>query len=374
MIATTADNTNNSKYIGALIAVKCAMPEPVSLNRLRNAILVNPVLPDSWAPAVRPPVSLFHDVIKRFTHVSGKKEFKFAPEQCGFTVEEHHNYISMRLVKDKQLATPVVYKVFHTTKSKKAADKEMGAIAIPPAGQDVERDQEFDQFFTTVADLPQDARVHEGVIISLVRTSGTPADDSTGVSTFQIQCEGSPDLMPRYEPFLEAVRASYDELMLQQYGNAQVRELIKEVMRDRLKAAPFLGWHFAIGPKWDVIQELGATLTGVSQGISIVSIPIHKDMESVEPEHRIVYEQVVQSVNEDLLAQAKELEKEILKMVNDPKTKTSTINDRAEKLQALREQISEYRTFAMTIDSVMDDIISDSMDQINDFIKTASPL
>lgn len=221
-LASFRDESNNGgEVIGTLLSFRCPEQVVIPFYQLTSAMDLNADIPKDWIPEQRNQLSLYLAAMSGLNRTS-PKNFNFDKDVCGFTEEEFGGYFVTRLVKEQASGRPTSHKIIHMLRILEPVD----ATANKYKTVDVISD--------------------EGIIIDLMRVSGDENTDKIGASKFEIVVNGGQPFSALYQPFVEKLTSDFNEMLNFVYRPKQIREIVQEIVRDKLNSTPVNGWYLSL--------------------------------------------------------------------------------------------------------------------------------
>jgi hypothetical protein len=339
-----AKNSNLGEYVGSVILLSVQLRNDVYLDDIIQMMLDNPVIPDEWAPEPINHLTLYLSILSSMNKASLSR-FDVG-QDFPYTEHEHGGYIVTRLFKRSKADIPTAHKIFHLERDVKIVEDHMGRVTDK---------------------IIKDVKADEGIIVRLERTSGSWETDSPrGVrrSEFEIHIEGNND--ERYAPLLETLNREFEEKRNEKYSSTQVRDLILDLVRNKLKALSITrGNYFLEDERIEVLNELRKGFQSLDPGINF--IVFHQFRGQPGSLVNESFQGLVKGVSDALIKEVQDLHVEVTQLGDkESKTREATWESRVESLKELKTRMEKLRAKRLIESEIIDDLFEDCNKKIEE--------
>jgi hypothetical protein len=339
-----AKQSGLGEYVGSLILVSVQLRNEVYLADIVDKFLDSLIIPDDWAPEPINHLTLYLSILTSLNKASLNR-FQYDPSVFPFTEDEHGGYIVHRLFKRSKAEIPTAHKVFHIERQIHTRYDDNGKV---------------------IDKVIKDVKADEGIIIRLERTNGTTweTDVPRGHkrSEFAIHVEGNNDA--RYAPFLETVDAEFTSLRNEKYTSDQVRELILDLIRNKIQALPITrGNYFVESERFEVLDEIRRVFQELDPGINF--IVFHQFKGKPGSIVNDSFNSLVKGVSDAVIKEVQDLHTELVMLdEKESKTRDSTWDDRFEKLQQFEKRVKSLEQKQLIETDIIEEIFSKCYEKI----------
>ena len=337
-------NKVNAEFLGGIINFSVSVPKdnPVTDVQISNAIKNNPVLPDEWAPNLKPYISLYLQTLKEVTNMSSKK--LDIPNPDDFDLETHGGYSMTKLFQDKFKVDVCAHRVFH--KRSKVTQVSDGKVDLSNL---------------------DDIEYENSIVLTFRRVTGMPSLDAERKSTFEIHVtnDNGSDIEV-FKPFIHTLTTMFEDKIKGTYTTDQVRDYVSRIIKSEIGADNISrGMYFVPAEKMDKLIEFKKEMSQISRGIDIFFMPLpkFKTVDANSPLNQSL-QNVQVMLSDSILKDATSLLDDVKTMSDSDKTRQSTWQDRAEAFRELKKKIESYRNRSLLVE----DMLSDSLDEIKEII------
>lgn len=340
-----ARNQSKGEVIGTLLSFRCPETVRIPYTQLMSAFELNDNIPAEWRPEQRNQLALYLACITSLNRTSPTK-FDFDEATHGFTAEEFGGYIVTRLKKEKDSPVPAIHKIIFLRKKISQTTNLAGKVV------------------SKIDDVQAD----DGITIELRRVDGDAKSDDVGKSKFEVVVENGNSYPIYYEPFLKTLAESFNAALNYEYGPKQIREIVLEIVRDRLASMSVNGWYFTLSKNLTPIAALEETLNNLSSGINFFFMPLVNDG---TPLSDAAIGSIAFGIEDSFLDELDKIEEDILNLQDsESKTRDSTWRDRLDRLKEIQERIAEYKEISLLKTEVAQDRAKEILETLNQAVKT----
>jgi hypothetical protein len=312
------ESNNGGEIIGTLLSFRCPEKVVVPFYQLTSAMELNPDIPKDWIPEQRNQLSLYLAAMTALNRTS-PKQFVFDKDVCGFDEDEFGGYFVTRLLKEQASERPTSHKIIHMLRILEPVDTAANKIQ-----------------YKTV-----DVISDEGIIIDLKRVSGDENTDKIGQSKFEIIVNGGNPYSALYQPFVKTLTDTFNDMLNFVYRPKQIREIVQEIVRDKLNSTPVNGWYFTPTKALDALAALEYTLNEVNDGINFMFLPLKRGGSEAD---NLAVQSIAAGIEDSFLDELDKLEQDIVTLgESESKTREATWADRLKKLEQVKAKIAEYK-------------------------------
>lgn len=330
---------SGGEYVGSMLWLRVSA-KAVEAREIRNMILNDPRLDNSWAPDTLNNLTLYLQTMSELNRASLGK-FEFDESKVPFTKDSHAGYSVHRLFLRKDSAIPTAHKILHLEKTLTEIKDATGTV-VERRVEDVEADS--------------------GIRVECNRLSGGVEEDSAGTSEFQLKIDGVSD---RYLPFIETLSKNFEAKRNEFYDSQQVRNLIvDDIIMDKMQALSVTrGVYFIEGSNAEAVEALREGLLKIHPGIRLSVHHVGKFAEGSMLNR--TFEEVSVSVTDTLMNELEMLQDEMQGFIDsETKTRPSTWTKREQALREYRKRVKRVSS-KLKLDT---DILNDMLDDCTDLL------
>lgn len=325
-----------AEFVGSLVAL--SVSGDISTPELAQKIEDNEIVPDSWAPKVDDPLSIFKKVMSECNR-STLRTFT-VPQGCAVDADTFGGYNPDMIREDVQDDKPILYRVH--LRERENRDNELAQAVV------------------------NDSQFNQSVTIGLDRTSGTPADDKKRRSTFDVVYKmGEDSDVEQFKPLLQTVKDKFHHRMKGIWTARDIRSWLMNIIKRDCNARSIVhGQYFVLQEHVERLFELRQILQEMNRGVRIVAIPLPRY--EGDNAANIAFEQVSVEFTQALLGEVKDLADEIEEMSNGDKEFTArVVTNRVAKAQRMRKEFNDYKNREL----LRSDLLDEKMDEVTKQLK-----
>lgn len=312
----------------------------IKINRLRQAILDNPVIPDDWAPETQAPISLYLETVREVASKAARK--LIVPPGCNFDMETHKSYTCDKIHQQHMDQQMVSHRVFRKTKT---------TTNIVDAKVNLQN--------------TNDVELEESCVLTLLREQGTFLDDAKGTSKFDIviTIDNNSDY-DSFLPFHNTVFQIFQDKIDGTYTSDQIRTFLDDIIVKRLKCDNIhRGTYFSPVENVEALYELQRVLRDLDKNISLFLLPLPK-FKNAPPEVNQSLNTVSQMLGDSIMKDCQsfidEIESMLAKKDDGTKVRDSTWMKRESDLVDLEKKIKTYRQRSLLETEIIDEMIDEA--------------
>lgn len=323
------------EYVGSVILLSVNLRKDVLLSDIVTMMENDARINNKWTPEPINHLTLYLSIMSSLNKASLSR-FEYDEATFPFSPEEHGGYLVTRLFKRSKTSTPTAHKVFHLERDVRVIRDNKGNITDR---------------------IIKDVKADDGIIIKLDRTVGNHVTDvprGGKRSQFEIEITGNND--DRYAPFLETLYKEFDDKRNEKYSSEQVRELILDLIRNKLEALSITrGNYFLEDDKMDALDALREGFQSLDEGIQF--IVLHQFRGQPGSKINESFSGLVRGVSDAVIKEVQDLHKELMLLDDkDSKTRESTWDDRADKLKKLEQRTEKLKQKQLIESDIMEEL------------------